>query len=88
MWAFDSVFYHIYPLGLCGAPRENDGVTVNRIQKLADWFEEWTKSRYGGCTCREILEGDPGNKMKRCPELVEEVYQKCLELLSEKGGLP
>ena len=38
--------------------------------------------------CREILEGDPGNKMKRCPELVEEVYQKCVELLSEKGGLP
>ena len=58
------------------------------LPKLADWFEEWTKSRYGGCTCREILEGDPGNKMKRCPELVEEVYQKCVELLSEKGGLP
>ena len=30
-WAHDSVFYQIYPLGFCGAPRENDGVTVNKI---------------------------------------------------------
>jgi cyclomaltodextrinase len=37
MWASNSVFYQIYPLGLCGAPKENDGVTVNRIKKVADW---------------------------------------------------
>ncbi len=37
MWAYDSVFYHIYPLGFCGAPHENDGVTVPRILKIADW---------------------------------------------------
>lgn len=37
MWAFDSIFYHIYPLGLCGAPRENDGVLSHRILRIADW---------------------------------------------------
>ena len=37
MWAYDSVFYHIYPLGFCGAPHENDGVTVPRLRKVADW---------------------------------------------------
>ena len=26
MWAYESVFYQIYPLGFCGAPFENDGV--------------------------------------------------------------
>ena len=36
MWAYESVFYQIYPLGFCGAPRENDGVSANRLQKLAD----------------------------------------------------
>ncbi len=36
-WAKESVFYQIYPLGFCGAPEENDGVTVNRIQKVAQW---------------------------------------------------
>ena len=37
MWAEQSVFYQIYPLGFCGAPQENDGVTVNRIGKIGDW---------------------------------------------------
>ncbi len=26
MWAYESVFYQIYPLGFCGAPFENYGV--------------------------------------------------------------
>lgn len=38
MWAEESVFYQIYPLGFTGAPRENDGVCVNRIEKVLDWI--------------------------------------------------
>ena len=37
MWAYNSVFYQIYPLGLCGAPAENDGRTIPRIRRLLDW---------------------------------------------------
>ena len=37
MWADKSVFYQIYPLGFCGAPRENDGVQASRIGKIGDW---------------------------------------------------
>lgn len=37
MWFEESVFYQIYPLGLCGAPRENDGVCVPRIRKVLDF---------------------------------------------------
>lgn len=37
MWTSESVFYQIYPLGLCGAPKENDAAVVNRIKKAADW---------------------------------------------------
>ena len=36
MWAYESVFYQIYPIGFCGAPRVNDGVLKNRISKVAD----------------------------------------------------
>ena len=39
MWAENSVFYQIYPLGFCGAPKENDGVTVNRIAKVGAWAD-------------------------------------------------
>ena len=35
-WFETSVFYQIYPLGLCGAPYENDGVLEHRLLKLID----------------------------------------------------
>ena len=39
MWAEQSVFYQIYPLGFCGAPWVNDGVQASRIGKLGQWAE-------------------------------------------------
>ena len=38
MWAYESVFYQIYPLGFCGAPFENDGILTHRITKVNDWI--------------------------------------------------
>ncbi|MBO5239124.1 MAG: cyclomaltodextrinase [Lachnospiraceae bacterium] len=38
MWAYESVFYQIYPLGFCGAPFENDGIQESRILKVIDWI--------------------------------------------------
>ncbi len=42
-WAFDSVFYHVYPLGMCGAPERNDGQSppVERLIRLSDWIPHW-----------------------------------------------
>lgn len=37
MWAYETAFYQIYPIGFCGAPLRNDGVTVPRIRKVAEW---------------------------------------------------
>ena len=39
MWFDEAVIYQIYPLGLCGAPAENDGVTVPRLRRLLDWVD-------------------------------------------------
>lgn len=39
MWYNKSVFYQIYPLGFCGAPTSNDGVTNSRILKVNDWVD-------------------------------------------------
>ncbi|NDL68771.1 alpha-amylase family glycosyl hydrolase [Anaerotalea alkaliphila] len=41
MWAKESLFYQIHPLGFCGAPGENDGNTVGRIRKVLDWIPHW-----------------------------------------------
>ena len=39
-WYEEAVFYHIYPLGLTGAPFENDyNETVHRINELYPWVD-------------------------------------------------
>ena len=43
MWAYESIFYQIYPLGFCEAPLENDGILVSRINKVNDWIEHILK---------------------------------------------
>ncbi len=38
-WYEEAVFYHIYPLGLTGAPRQNDyGEPVHRLNTLLPWI--------------------------------------------------
>lgn len=39
MWFDEAVIYQIYPLGLCGAPEDNDGVETPRILRLLDWVD-------------------------------------------------
>jgi cyclomaltodextrinase len=39
-WVNNSIFYHIYPLGFCGAPARNDFDTspVGRLSKIRNWI--------------------------------------------------
>ena len=39
MWFNEACIYQIYPLGLCGAPAENDGIREHRILRVLDWAE-------------------------------------------------
>lgn len=39
MWFNEACIYQIYPLGLCGAPTENDGIREHRILRVLDWAE-------------------------------------------------
>lgn len=36
-WYDKAVFYHIYPLGLCGCAHENTGVSEEHFDKLNEW---------------------------------------------------
>ncbi len=43
-WYDESVFYHIYPLGLTGAPKQNPyGETVHRLNTLLPWISHIRK---------------------------------------------
>ena len=58
MWAYESVFYQIYPLGFCGAPFENDGVAVNRIQKVKEWIPHLEKLGVNAIYFSPLFESD------------------------------
>ena len=43
-WYDEAVFYHIYPLGLSGAPKQNDyGEPVHRLNTLKPWIGHMKK---------------------------------------------
>lgn len=58
MWAYETVFYQIYPLGFTGAPMPNDGVLVNRIGKVEDWIPHLKKLHVGAVYFSPVFESD------------------------------
>jgi len=58
MWAYESVFYQIYPLGLCGAPYENDGRAESRILKIKNWIPHIKKLGANAVYFCPIFESD------------------------------
>lgn len=58
MWAFNSVFYQIYPLGFTGAPFENDGIQKHRILKVLDWIPHIKKLGADAIYFSPVFESD------------------------------
>lgn len=74
-----------YFLGKGEAEEIEDPNASSVTAELVRWFEEAVGQEYGGCRCDDILEGNPANKMQRCPQIVEGVFTKCIEILQENG---
>ena len=58
MWAYESVFYQIYPLGFCGAPFENDGILTHRILKVKEWIPHMKKLGINAIYFSPVFESD------------------------------
>ncbi|MBR4981894.1 MAG: alpha amylase C-terminal domain-containing protein [Lachnospiraceae bacterium] len=58
MWAYESVFYQIYPLGFCGAPFENDGKLEHRILKVEEWIPHIKKLGCNAIYFSPLFESD------------------------------
>ncbi len=58
MWAYESVFYQIYPLGFCGAPYENDGKLAHRILKVKEWIPHMKKLGINAVYFSPVFESD------------------------------
>ncbi len=58
MWTDSSVFYQIYPLGFCGAPFSNDGISTPRIGKIYDWIPHIKKIGANAIYFSPVFESD------------------------------
>lgn len=58
MWAYNETFYQIYPIGFCDAPIHNNGVTVPRIRKIAEWSSYLQELGIGSIILNPIFESD------------------------------
>lgn len=58
MWANETIFYQIYPLGLCGAPFENDGKLAESILKVKDWIPHLNSLNIGAIYFSPLFESD------------------------------
>ena len=73
MWAYETTFYQIYPLGFCGAPRENAAPVAEDelapaadaaanpdapIMKIAQWADYLQELGIGAVLINPPLESD------------------------------
>ncbi len=55
------------------------------LAEFTKWFTEEITMDYGGIECNEITKGNPANRLQSCPDIICRTYEKCMEILSEKG---
>ncbi len=91
MWADEAVFYQIYPIGMCGAPRANDGVLTHRILSVIDWIPHLKKLGATAVYFSPVFESDAHGYDTRdyrkidCRLGTNEDFAKVVSALHEAG---
>ncbi|NLJ95400.1 MAG: hypothetical protein GX326_07935 [Clostridiaceae bacterium] len=86
-----EVFYHIYPLGFCGAPEHNDGKLEHRILHMLDWLDHIEKLGVTALYLGPVFESDRHGYDTRDYNMVDtrlgtkEDLQKVLTAYKERG---
>lgn len=90
-WAYESVFYQIYPLGFCGAPFENDGVQTHKIKKVVEWIPHMKKLGINSIYFSPVFESDTHGYNTRDYKKIDvrigtnEDFKEVCEKLHENG---
>ena len=90
-WGYEAVFYQIYPLGLCGAPFENDGIQEHRILKILDWAEHIADLGCNAVYFSPLFESDTHGYNTRDYKRIDtrlgtnEDFRQVCDALHEKG---
>ena len=58
------------------------------LGEFTRWFEDEMTADFGGIECRDITKGNPARRVEYCPQIIASTFEKCMEILGEKGLLP
>ena len=91
-WINQAVFYHIYPLGFCGAPLLNTGsMPVNRIEKILEWIPHLKEMKvnavYFGPVFESTVHGYDMKDYRRIDKRLgnNESFKKVCDMLHANG---
>ena len=88
---FNQVVYQIYPLGFCGAPKENDGILEHRILQVCGWIPHFQKLGITRVMFNPVFESDRHGYDTRdftkidCRLGTNEDFQKVCDALHSAG---
>ena len=74
--------------GACLLSLLGRGLEISEREELVAEFHRWFAGRtaqFGGEDCNDITGGDRGNMFSVCPGVIIDSYDKCVELLAERG---
>ena len=74
--------------GACLLSLLGRGLDISEREELVAEFHRWFAGRtaqFGGEDCNDITGGDRGNMFSVCPAVIIDSYEKCVELLAERG---
>ena len=63
----------------------DDPAHKSAMGEFTRWFNEEMLIQYGGTECSDITRGNPAKRVEYCPQIIAATYEKCMEILSEKG---
>ena len=55
------------------------------LGEFTRWFKDEMTLYYGGYECEDITHGNPAKRVELCPQIIASTYEKCMEILSERG---
>ena len=55
--------------------------------EFVQWFTDEMELEYQAIDCRDITKGNPAKRVQYCPQIIAQTFEKCMEILEERGLL-
>ena len=57
------------------------------LKEFAKWFTEEMEMEYRGIDCNDIIRGNPLKRVRYCPQIMAQTFEKLVEILENRGLL-